>query len=162
MPRLSELAAQEMGGGLRPSVGGIGIAPYGVRHDGSGAKSSGYMGALPAAGGVATEYSIGVDIGGQPVEVPSIVPTLTPDELRSVLSGQMTEGVARKAREYALARVNAGRSPFAGPQELRSAPGAVMPFKGGAIPGVNGSMQPGGAQPAQPWQMPSPMIGGRG
>lgn len=35
--------------------------------------------------------------------------------------------------------------------------GRIVPFTGGGVPGVNGAMRPGSG-----WQMPSPIIGGRG
>lgn len=158
MPRLSDLL------GLRPG-GGQGIAPYGVRHDGLGAKGNGYMGALmTSSGDPATEYSIGVDIGGREMDVPSLVPTLTPEELQAVLRGQVTPEVAAKARAFAMQRVMSGQSPFAGPMDARYPVGAAGmmgagPVVRGGIPGVNGAMP----SPSNPGVvMPGRVLGDRG
>ena len=107
--------------GLVPAPGnGQGIAPYGVRHDGMGAKGRGFFGLLQTPDGdQATEYSIGANVGGMEMEIPSIVPGMTPEQLQVVLGGNVPPDVARLAVMNALMRQQSGKSPFASPTELR-------------------------------------------
>ena len=95
---------------------------YGNRPDGT-AKGMGFLGELKRPdGNISTEVSVGVNIGGKEMDIPTLVPTLTPDEINTVLSlpeGQpMPENIVRKAAEYAKKRIAAGKSPFAGPGEI--------------------------------------------
>jgi hypothetical protein len=90
----------------------------GLRNDGT-QKDKGFLGELQLpGGGVATEYSIGVEIDGQEVEIPTLVPTLTEQE-RSVMVNdiipnkkQIPQQIANKAIIHANKRINAGQSPF--------------------------------------------------
>jgi hypothetical protein len=93
------------------------------RTDGS-KKGNGFLGVLPikypdGSTGVATEYSVGVNMDGQEVEVPTLIPTLTPEEtnlmVTDVIPGrkQVPESVMRKAIEHARGRIGQGLSPFA-------------------------------------------------
>ena len=107
---------------LRPSETSMGLAPYGVRHSGEGLKGKGYFGEIQSPSGQSvTEYSLyDEDIG----EYPSIVPTLTAEELqdtirRSSQGEQPSEEVIMKARMYAKDRLSNGESTFSGPTELR-------------------------------------------
>jgi len=107
---------------LRPSKTTRGLAPYGIRYSGEGAKGLGYFGEITSPSGhVVTEYSLyNEDIG----EYPSIVPTLTSEELQDTIrkssQGQKPSAqVIMKARRYAKDRLSEGKSPFAGPTELR-------------------------------------------
>lgn len=111
--------------------GGLGIAPYGVRHSGLGAKGNGFFGPIPAmmldhVGGfsldstpVATEYSMEGNIRGKNVEFPSIVPTLDRQQLNQVLQGNVSDDVYQKALAHAIMRLDKGLSPFASPNEFR-------------------------------------------
>ena len=109
--------------GLRPSSFGLGSLGALLRHDGSGVKGKGFLGELATPRGeTATEYSIGVDINGSPMEIPSIVPTLNPQELQSVLGGNISDDVHRKALAHALMRINQGKSPFASANDSRLPP----------------------------------------
>lgn len=92
---------------------------YGMRYGNNGPKSMGYFGELPIPGesNIATEYSIGVNIGGKNLEIPSIVPTLSGEELNSVLqaaggNGKIPESVIQKAISHAKERISKGLSPF--------------------------------------------------
>ena len=89
------------------------MAEYGLRKDGT-KKSSGWKGELKRPdGGVSTELSIGVNLDGKEMEIPSIVPTSTKDELDYLLNGgQMTKEIADKAVEHAIKRMKEGKSPF--------------------------------------------------
>jgi hypothetical protein len=95
-----------------------GLAPYGLRHSGEGAKGKGYYGALPnKAGGVSTELSAEDDDLG---EYPLMVPNLSADELKSLLANEApSSGIYDKARSHAQMRKAAGRSAFIESGELR-------------------------------------------
>jgi hypothetical protein len=107
---------------LRPSETSMGLAPYGVRHSGEGLKGKGYFGEIQSPSGQSvTEYSLyDEDIG----EYPSIVPTLTAEELQDTIR-RSSQGehpsveVIMKARMYAKDRLSDGKSTFSGPTELR-------------------------------------------
>jgi hypothetical protein len=110
---LSQLA--QAVGGIRPLTGS-GIAPYGVRHSGQGAKGLGYFGALPGNEGYSTELSS--EFNG--IEHPLLVPTLTKEQIDHLLGGsEPSEDIYQKAKAHALMRLQKGLSPFAGPNELR-------------------------------------------
>src|SRR6266853_6195678 len=85
-------------------------------------KGLGYFGplALPD-GGVKGEWSVGVTIDGKQTEIPSIVPTLTKDELAKILTMKPSDpwppSVLQKAIAHARQRIAAGKDPFAGPGE---------------------------------------------
>lgn len=89
---------------------------YGNRY-GGGPKGVGWLGILERPdGGIMTEYTIGVPINGQEMEIPSIVPTLTQDEVDLLLNmndnDPMPINIQRKARDHAIMRINQGLSPF--------------------------------------------------
>ena len=111
-----------MATGLKQFSGDEGLAPYGLRHSSEGVKGKGYFGSLPTKSGrTATEYSIEDESG----EYPSLVPTLTKKQLDYVLKTGLprdteeTKEIEGKARAHADKRRNEGKSPFAGPTELR-------------------------------------------
>lgn len=88
------------------------------RADGS-QKGDGFFGALARPdGGVSSEISISTDdFGG--ADFPSIVPSLTPEELKYLLNmrmGQdpMPESIVRKALDFAYERQKGGQPFFAG------------------------------------------------
>lgn len=93
-----------------------GLAPFGLRHDGSAPKGKGFFGPmLHKQGGVSTEISAGDESG----EFPLMVPTLSRDELELLLSGQdPTDAIYGKARAFADQRRAAGKNPFAQPGEF--------------------------------------------
>lgn len=110
-------------------------APYTIREDGT-TKGQGFFGPVRhALGHDATELSVS---DGPPTSraytdkndmlYPSMVPTLTQDELRGVLNDDFTKPVYDKAYEYAKSRLAAGKSPFAGPGEQYPAPGYEEQF----------------------------------
>lgn len=106
------------------------IIDYGNRYGTNTPKAAGYFGELPLkSGGVATEYSVGMDINGKNIEMPTLVPTLTPEEIRIVLYAadlgvQPPEFILEKARQHAIQRMNQGLSPFwALPEKQYSAQG---------------------------------------
>jgi len=90
-------------------------SPTSYREDGS-LKGEGYLGALPtASGNMMSELSIGVNLGGKDVTIPSIVPTLTADEIKYLQMGNHpTPEIIQKAIEFAKNRLNTNQSVFAG------------------------------------------------
>jgi len=97
-------------------------AGYGARPDGT-PKGSGYLGEIQLPGGsVATEYSVqseAVRQGGQRIDFPTLVPTLTPQEVElmrtKIIPGRMEipEPIMQKAIAHARSRLSQGKSPFA-------------------------------------------------
>jgi hypothetical protein len=101
-------------------------ATWGNRYDKSGPKGAGYFGALQRAdGGIMSEYSIPLDEEhGDTREVPTLVPTLTADEVKAVLGAKegssLPPSVIKKALAHARQRLAAGQSPFAEPHETNT------------------------------------------
>jgi hypothetical protein len=104
---------------------------YGNRPDKS-AKGKGFFGELKRpSGGVSTEISIGVGINGKETNIPLIVPTLSRDELNYLLEAnpksktffdKMPKSIIDKAVDHASMRMEAGKSPFADPDEIMKVP----------------------------------------
>jgi len=89
---------------------------YGMRPDGT-PKGRGWLGEIPhSSGSVMTEYSIGVDMDGKETLIPTIVPTLTKDEigiLQNMQKGQkLPQSIIDKAVQHARERMKTGKSPF--------------------------------------------------
>ena len=103
---------------------------YGLRPDGT-AKGTGYLGELKRPdGGVMTEYSIGVNINGKDMDIPTIVPTLTEDEKNHLLNSKegekIPQGIVDKAVAHAKQRLSDGRPVFHDtPQPITSPKGAI-------------------------------------
>lgn len=104
------------------------VAMYRNRPDGS-PKGAGYYGEVQnpyKPGEYKTEWTIGVTVGGKPMEIPVMVPGLTQQELRSVLQSQdpkdIPESVVLKAVAHAKARIQQGKSPYAVPGEYHPLP----------------------------------------
>jgi hypothetical protein len=108
-----------------PKQGGLAYSdypnPYGVRayQNKKGGysgemipKSIGYLGPQQGqgkmAGQVMTEFSLEDDKGSYP----SLVPTLTQQELQSVLSGVITPEIDQKAKAFRDSRISQGLDPF--------------------------------------------------
>ena len=88
------------------------------RYGNAGFKRNGFLGPVPVKGGYATEYSIGDDKG----EMPSMVSTLSQDELRQLVQAingdaPFPESAAKKASAHAAIRRALNLSPFAGDNE---------------------------------------------
>ena len=100
-------------------------------------KGQGFFGPVGhASGKMSTELSLGA---GQRTSrafthksdrlYPSMVPTLTPQELDTVVSSdEFPESVYTKARQYAEERLAQGKNPFAQPGEQYPAPGRLDEF----------------------------------
>jgi hypothetical protein len=100
--------------------GGVARADM-LRSDGSVKSPRGFLGPVEntVQGGTMTEVSIGTEINGKKMEIPTMVPTLTEDEVKT-LSSMKLEGNAKnipesiiiKAKEHARMRLEQGKSPF--------------------------------------------------
>lgn len=95
--------------------------PSAYRPDGS-VKTRGFLGAIPVGDGVATEYSIGITDNGREVDIPTLVPTLQPDQLRRLLQsietgGPLDDDVVQAAVDFYQQRKAAQLPAFAGPFE---------------------------------------------
>ena len=83
-------------------------------------KGQGFLGPLKRPDGrVSTELSVGVNIDGREMEIPSIVPTLSPEELNYLLSSgspawttPIGESILQKAVAHAKRRLGVGLSPW--------------------------------------------------
>lgn len=101
---------------------------YGQRENDTG-KGPGFMGAIRQGDGVVTEMSVGMDpqppYRGDSSEngysynsIPSVVPTLSPDEIQWLISGnQPTREIQSKAEAFARQRQGQGMPAFRGWQE---------------------------------------------
>ena len=88
-----------------------------TRVDGSKKSSRGWLGAIKRDdGSVMTEYSIGINIGGKETLVPSLVPTLSKDEVEFLRTKEdavpIPEAIQRKAANHAKKMIEQGKSPF--------------------------------------------------
>lgn len=100
------------------------VASYGSRPDGT-PKGAGYFGEIPhpkKPGVFSTELSIGVNLDGEETQIPLLVPTLSRQEINAVVSGKDTESIVKKAVEHARTRLQQGKSPYAGPDEIYPLP----------------------------------------
>ena len=103
-----------------PAIVGM-IAAYGeddpsmIRPDGTRKSSRGFLGQIKNdEGQTMTEFSIGVEIDGKEIDIPSLVPGLTKDEIASIKAGNVPESAAIKAKAHAENRIAKGLSPFYG------------------------------------------------
>jgi hypothetical protein len=121
---------------------------FGLRPDGS-PKGDGFLGVLnrPDGTGVMTEFSVSssdlVDTDGKEIDFPTLVPTLTPEEVQAILTlpedGELPEPIFLKALAHARERLQAGKSPFAEPGESPASPasrGTLRPAVPAGVPGA--------------------------
>ena len=104
-----------------PTANWVAEQSYGKRPDGTD-KGSGYLGALKLPdGSVATEYttqSNAVKVNGQRVDFPTLVPTLSKEEVSAMQNDiipnkkDIPEPIMRKAIDHANARLQKGLSVF--------------------------------------------------
>lgn len=100
------------------------ITDYGNRPDGS-KKETGFLGELKLpSGDIATEYSVqsdAVKVKGKRVDFPTLVPTLTREEVALMVNDiipndkEPPEPIMQKAIKHANDRIKAGKSVFAAP-----------------------------------------------
>ncbi|MCP4365431.1 MAG: hypothetical protein GY800_09065 [Planctomycetes bacterium] len=91
---------------------------FGLRADKT-EKGEGYFGVLQRPDGdISTEISIGVEFDGKETEIPTLVPTLTEEEVNYLLEGnEPSEEIVNKAVNHAMDRMGRGMSPFKGSNE---------------------------------------------
>ena len=100
------------------------VATYGARQDGT-PKGAGYFGEIPhptKPGVFSTELSIGVNLDGQEVQIPLLVPTLSRREIDDVVQGREMPSVVDKAVSHAKKRLSQGKSPYADADEFYPLP----------------------------------------
>ena len=123
MPTLADLSqiVRPMASHWQGETSGYGPDNYGLL---TRAKGQGYWGPLQTASGqVMTELSIGVPIFGQEMEIPTLVPTLTSQQMQTLLAlheGQpIPDDIVRAAVKHAEMRVKQGKNPFAQPDDTQ-------------------------------------------
>lgn len=104
------------------------ILDAGTRPDGS-LKGIGFLGSqsmTDGSGRSMTELSIGVPINGRETEIPTLVPTLSQEEINYLRAGNApTPQIVQKAAAHAQDRINRGLSPFNDTPQIPSvSPGA--------------------------------------
>lgn len=124
---------------------------YGFRNDGT-KKGKGWLGEIKLPnGGVATEYSIGVNLGEGEMEIPTLVPTLTEEEVALMRDDiipnnkRVPQEILDKAVAHARQMLAEGKSVWSdAPQETEPAPASKSeskPFEPLNLP-YNGEFQP--------------------
>jgi len=105
--------------------GGRDFKDYGKRTDGT-PKGQGFLGELKRPDGkISTEISIGVQIDGKEVQIPTLIPGLTEAEKTSLLKGDKpSAAIVEKAVAHAKKRIADGKSPFAERELITSPKGA--------------------------------------
>ena len=127
-PALSQVDATQRQGGTQPSdIAGLEPIdetprdPSMYRSDGSKKSARGYLGPVKnnVEGGTMTEVSIGVEINGEEIEVPAMVPTLTQAEVDTLANMRLEgnaknipESIKQKAVAHAKQRLKEGKSVF--------------------------------------------------
>jgi hypothetical protein len=109
-----------LGGGVSKALG-TSEDPSMYRSDGSKKSAQGFLGPVKnnVEGGTMTEVSVGMEINGQEMEVPTMVPSLTKKEIETLANMQLEgnaknipESIIMKAKQHALQRIEQGLSPF--------------------------------------------------
>lgn len=151
---------------------------YGLRNDGKTYKGTGWLGELKLPnGGVATEYTMQSDAvrdaDGNRIDFPTLVPTLTKDEVNLMVNDiipnnkAVPDDIAQKAVDFAKMRigngmsvfVNDGQPPVKGnPQNGNGQPpdGNANPQDGNANPPNGNEPPPAPGAPEQPEQPAQP------
>ena len=100
---------------------------YGKRNDGT-QKDIGFLGEQKLPNGdIATEFSIGVQFDGKETEIPTLVPSLTEEELELLRNDiipnkkDVPENIINKAVDHAKGRMKEGKSPFFSSSEAQEA-----------------------------------------
>jgi len=112
---------------MRPQQQGPNAAdPSWKREDGT-QKGMGFLGPLKFKDGrTSTELSIGVNFDGKQREIPSLVPTLTREEIQHLLDGNgPTPAIVDKAVAHARQRMTVGKDVFAVPGEQIAQPAPI-------------------------------------
>lgn len=92
---------------------------FGNRPDGT-PKGTGFLGVIKKPDGIGeiTEVSVGVNIGGKEMDIPTVVPSLTKQEVSYLAGGgKPTDAIIQKAVDHAKQRMAAGKSVYASNDE---------------------------------------------
>ena len=130
--------------------------PYGYRPDGT-KKGRGFLGEIRTPkGDIMTEYSIGVNLDGKEVDIPTLVPTLTKQEIEFLKTqpspNKIPKTIMDKAINHAVSRMRKGQSPFYTDEHKKKASGGytlvdegplVRSGAGGRIEARNEQLKPG-------------------
>lgn len=125
-------AAQPFTGRQAPSKDGLSRLPnptaeemarWDKRADGS-QKGLGYFGLIGRPDGqYSSEISVGVNLGGKEMEIPTMVPGLTRAEMKHLIDGKdPTPAIIDKAVKHARSRIKDGKSVWAGDGEQKALP----------------------------------------
>ena len=105
-------------GTQQPAQSGAG--QYGLRNDGKTYKGTGWLGELKLPnGGVASEYTIGVNFDGKEIDIPTLVPTLTKAQQDLMVNDiipnnkPVPDDIVKAAVDFAKMRLANGQSVFA-------------------------------------------------
>jgi hypothetical protein len=95
---------------------------HGQRFDSTDRKGEGFLGMLARPdGGISSELSIGVELDGKETHIPALVPTLTPEQVKTALAlkpgAPMPADIVQAATAFAKTRAAAGKPYFAQPGE---------------------------------------------
>ena len=103
-----------------------------TRRDGSKKSEEGFLGPIKnyISGGTMTEFSTSMEVDGKEIDIPTMVPTLTYEEiayLRTLIPGEgfnlknpIEARIINKAENHALKRLKEGKSPFFQENEERT------------------------------------------
>jgi len=152
--RYEEMPRPEPAAEAQGSQGGAGR--YGLRNDGKTYKGTGWLGELKLPnGGVATEYTIGVNFDGKEIDIPTLVPTLTKAQQELMVNDiipnnkPVPNDIVKAAVDFAKMRLANGQSVFANDGQPPAHDGAALlqQMRGGGQPPAQGATQPaqGGA-----------------
>lgn len=164
----SEGAAQ---GTRQPAQGegGVNWTPgHDLRNDGKTYKGTGWLGVLRLPnGGVASEYTVGVEIGGKEIDIPTLVPTLTKEEQDLMVNDiipnnkDIPDSIMKKAVDFAKMRLANGRSVFANDGTPQQAQQPAQGTQGAQQPQAQGTAQKPAQVEAQSKDKPVPPPDGK-
>ena len=107
-----------------------------LRLDDTPKSMHGFLGPLPSMvnpGSTMTEYSIGRP-GSDELFRPSMVPTLTSDEIATIQNEMMNQEIARRSFEHAMMRKRLGRGAFFEDTEIPDLAAADQFITQGPVP----------------------------
>lgn len=86
------------------------------RVDGTMKSTQGFLGPIQTETGVMTEFSVGIELDGSNIEIPTLVPTLTNSEIeilkQTKTANDIPDSIIDKAVKHAKKRIKQGKSPF--------------------------------------------------
>jgi len=124
--QLVETTNVEVGFGFTPSTSYYGDVQGAIdkfeaeknmkRVDGTMKSTQGFLGPIQTETGVMTEFSVGIELDGANIEIPTLVPTLTNSEIEILKQAKtakdIPDSIMDKAVKHAKKRIKQGKSPF--------------------------------------------------